>query len=168
MAKEAAAEEATEQPPKKKKLLLIIIIAVVVVVLAGTGVAVYLLTSKPAAEEQADVQHEEEAAEEEEHYVYEKLETFTVNLADQESYLQIEISLKLADAKVQDKLKKRMPEIRDVLLRLLSGKTPDELMTPDGKEQLAKEVQKEVNGVIGAKKADKGVVNVLFTSFIIQ
>ncbi len=154
----------TSSPNKKKKILLIVIIAAVVVVLGGAGAVFLLMGGEPEAGQQA----EEEHAEEEQHFVYEKLETFTVNLADQESYLQTEISLKVADPAVQEKLKLRMPEVRDALLRLLSSKTAEELATPDGKDELSREVRKEINALIGAKKADQGVQGVLFTSFIIQ
>lgn len=161
-----AAQGESAAPPtgNKKKLLIIILAAVLLVVLAAGGAAVLLLGGKPQGE------HAEEQVEEVEEAVpiYERLETFTVNLADQESYLQTEISLKLADQKVQERLKQRMPEVRDVLLRVLSSKTAEELITPEGKAELAKEIRKEVNGVIGAKKVDQGVKDVLFTSFIIQ
>jgi flagellar FliL protein len=177
MAKEEAAP-AAEAAPKKKKTLLIIIIAVVALLLVGGGAAVYLLTSKPAAEKHAKVDGEEaghgdegdaEEEEGEEHPpIYEKLETFTVNLADGETYLQVEISLKVADAKVQEKLKAHMPEVRDAMLRLLSSKSPEELSEADGKAKLAKEIQKQMNELIGAKKAKKGVQGVLFTAFILQ
>lgn len=172
MAKPAPTEEQAEPPVKKKKTLLLIIIALVaVVLLAGVAVTVYLMTSKPAAEEAHGEEAEkqaEEHAEDESPPIYERLETFTVNLADQESYLQVEISLKVADAKVSEKIKSRMPEVRDSLLRLMSSKTAEELAQVEGKEALAKDVQKEINSVIGAKKADQGVNSVLFTAFIIQ
>lgn len=160
----AHGESAAPPAGNKKKLLIIILAAVLLVVLAAGGAAVLLLGGKPKGE------HAEEQVEEAEETapVYERLETFTVNLADQESYLQTEISLKLADQKVQERLKQRMPEVRDVLLRVLSSKTAEELITPEGKAELAKEIRKEVNGVIDAKKVDQGVKDVLFTSFIIQ
>lgn len=167
MAEKAAAPDAQSAQPKKKKLLLVIVIALLVGVLAAGGAAFLLLSGKPHAEQQA----EEEAAEAEEEAkppLYEKLETFTVNLADHESYLQTEISLKVADPKVQERLKQHMPEVRDALLRLLMSKTPEELMSPEGQSALAEEVRKEINRVIGAKKASQGVKQVLFTSFIIQ
>lgn len=165
-AKTPAEQGESTAPPagKKKKLLIIILAAVLLVVLAVGGAAFFLLSGKPAGEQEEEhVEAVEETAP-----TYERLETFTVNLADQESYLQVEISLKLANVKVQEQVKKRMPEVRDVLLRVLSSKTAEELITPEGKTELAKEVRKEVNGVIGAKKADQGVKDVLFTSFIIQ
>lgn len=176
MSKEAAPAEA--EAPKKKGKLLIIIIAVLAVVLIGGGAGAYLLLSKPASEKKAKADHgdEEVAAdegdEEEEEDgkppVYEKLETFTVNLADQESYLQTEIQLMVADAKVQGKIKAHMPEVRDSLIRLLSSKTAEELAQPEGKAKLAEEVGKAVNEVLGVKKKSKGVKKVLFAAFIIQ
>ncbi|PIX96332.1 MAG: flagellar basal body protein FliL [Hydrogenophilales bacterium CG_4_10_14_3_um_filter_63_21] len=171
MAKEAA-PPAGEAPKKKGKLLIIIIIAVVAVVLVGVGVGVYLLMSKPAAEKarvgQGDEEADANAVEEEGHApVYEKLDTFTVNLADQESYLQTEVQLLLADTKVQEKIKAHMPEVRDTLIRLLSSKTAEELAQAEGKAKLAQEVQTAVNEALGVKKS-KGVKKVLFAAFIIQ
>lgn len=167
MAKEEAAA-APEQPKGKGKKMLIIILAVVVLlVLVGGGAAVYLLTSKPAAEEQAG-HGEEEHADEEHPPVYEKLEAFTVNLGDGETYLQVEINLLLADAQVQEKIKQRLPEVRNDIIRLLSSKAPEELATLEGKDKLAADIQKAINDVLGAKKAAEGVKKVLFNAFIIQ
>ncbi len=181
MAKDAAPPEGAA--PKKKGKLVIIIALVAVLVLAVGGAAVYFLTSKPAAEKQAKGDHgDEEAAADEgdagdeedsghgdEHPpIYEKLETFTVNLADQESYLQTEIWLQCANDKVQVKVKAHMPEVRDVLIRLLSSNTSEQLAQPDGKAKLSADVQKAVNDALGYKKKSKGVKKVLFAAFIIQ
>ena len=172
MAKEETPEE-VEVPKKKSKLLIIIVAVVGVVVLAGGGITAWLLTSAPDKSKKAGHGDEGEAGDEEAHGdehppVYEKLEQFTVNLADQESYLQTEIQLMVADAKVQEKIKAHMPEVRDAMIRLLSSKTVEELSQPEGKEQLAEEVQKQINDVLGIKKSSKGVKKVLFGAFIIQ
>lgn len=169
----AKAEEAAPEAPKgkSKKLLIIILAVVLLVVLAGGGAAVYLLTSKPAAEQvegEEGADEEAHAEEEEQSPVYEKLDAFTVNLSDGETYLQVEINLKLADAMLSEKLKARMPEVKDAVLRLLSSQSPEELATVEGKDKLAAEVQKSVNEVLGVKKASKGVEKVLFPAFIIQ
>ncbi|OYY93274.1 MAG: hypothetical protein B7Y41_10805 [Hydrogenophilales bacterium 28-61-23] len=172
MAKEEAAA-AGEEVPKKKGKMLIIILAVVGVLVIGGGVGAYLLLSKPAVEKNAKHAEEGAAAEEghgdEEHPpVYLKLEAFTVNLADQESFLQTEIQLLVADATVSEKITARLPEVRDALLRLLSSKTGAELAEQDGKDKLALEIQKQVNQVLGIKTKSKGVKKVLFGAFIIQ
>lgn len=164
-----AKEEAAAEQPKsggKKKLFIIILAVVLLVVLAGGGAAVYLLTSKPAAEQQEG--HEQAAAEDEHPPVYEKLESFTVNLADGETYLQVEIQLQVADAKVQEKLKQRMPEVRNDIIRILSSKQPEELATLEGKDALAASILGKLNELLGAKKEAEGVKKVLFNAFIIQ
>lgn len=174
MAKEEVVAEAEVGPPKKKGKMLIIILAVVGVLVIGGGVGAYLLLSKPAAEENA--KHGDEAAAEGDHEggdeehppVYVKLEAFTVNLADQESYLQTEVQLLVADAKVGEKLTARLPEVRDALIRLLSSKTGEELSQQEGKDKLAIEIQKQINDVLGIKKKSEGVKKVLFGAFIIQ
>lgn len=183
MAKEEPVVEVAA--PKKNGKMLIIILAIVGVVLIGGGVGAYLVLSKPAAEkkdkhadEEASADAEdghgdegdgEDAGDEEEHPpVYIKLEAFTVNLADQESYLQVEVQLMVADAKIGEKMNARLPEVRDALIRLLSSKTGEELTQPDGKDKLALEIQKQVNEALGIKKKSKGVKKVLFGAFIIQ
>jgi len=178
MAKEEPAAEVAA-PKKKSKLLLIILIVVGVLVLGG-GVGAYLLLSKPAAEkkvahgdEEGDAEGEGEGEDDghgdEAHPpVYVKLETFTVNLADQESYLQTEIQLLVGDAKVGEKLNARLPEVRDAMIRLLSSKTAEELAQQEGKDKLANDIEKQINEVLGVKKKSKGVKKVLFGAFIIQ
>jgi flagellar FliL protein len=170
MAKEVAAAEEAPKGGGKKKMLIIILAVVLVLVLAGGGAAVYLLTSKPAAEKQAGHEgaNEEEHADEEHPPVYEKLEAFTVNLKGGESYLQVEVHLKVADAKVQEKLKQRMPEVRNDIIRILTSRSPEDLATQEGVDVLMADIQKQVNELLGAKKDSEGVKKVLFNAFIIQ
>jgi flagellar protein FliL len=175
MAKEEAAAEV--EAPKKKGKMMIIILAVVGILVVGGGVGAYLLLSKPAVEKKAGHGDEEAAADGEEEEaghgdehppVYVKLEAFTVNLADQESMLQVEIQLLVADAKVGEKITSHLPEVRDAMIRLLSSKTSEELSQQEGKDKLAAEVQKQINEVLGIKKKSKGVKKVLFGAFITQ
>jgi flagellar FliL protein len=142
-------------------------VVALVVVLLGAGALAFFVLSKPAeGEEEA---HKEAAHEEDEHPpIYEKLETFTVNLADREAYLQVEIHLLVASPEIQEKIKQRMPEVRNDIISLLSGKMPDELAIQAGKDTLAEDVKKKINGVLGVKEGDTGVKKVLFNSFIIQ
>lgn len=175
MTKDAApAEVEVPKVHKKKGKLFIIIIAVVVLVLAAVSVAaVFFLTSKSSAQKKAtstqgEAADAEDGKHEDESPIYEKLDQLTVNLSDQQSYLQADVQLILADTKIQEKLKLHMPEVRDALIRLLSSKTAEELAQADGKAKLAEEVQKSVNDVLEVKKSSKGVKKVLFVNFIIQ
>jgi len=151
-----------------KKLILIIVAVVLLLVVVGGGAAVYLLTSKPAAEKKQAEEEEEEEVAEKGPPIYERLDTFTVNLSGQRTaYLRAEIQMQVSDVKMQGDLKARMPEIRNEVIRILSSRTPDELATLEGKDAVAADIQAKVNEVMGAKK-NKGVQRVLFNDFIIQ
>ena len=174
MAKEETPEEAPVAKKKKGKLLIIILALVGVIVLAAVGVSVWLLTTAPDKSKKAQghagaAGNEGDEGQVDDHPpIYEKLDQFTVNLADQQSYLQTEIQLMVADTNVQEKLKAHMPEVSDAMIRILSSKTPEELNQPEGKTKLAEEVQDRLNEMLGIKQKSKGVKKVLFGAFIIQ
>lgn len=182
MAKDAKPAEDTGEaaPPKKSKKLLIIIIAVLVLVLGGGGAAAYLMMSKGA--EHAD---EEDAAtektgkkkkgEKEAPPAYVALELFTVNLVAEtgDQFLQLVISVEVADLTVGDRLKAYMPKLRNNITLLLSTKKASELITKEGKEKLAEEIRDQMNEIVEVpavkgKPSQDAVKEVLFTSFIIQ
>ena len=111
--------------------------------------------------------------------VFVTLDPFVVNLApgEGERYLQTIIVLRLADAKFDPVLKQYLPEVQHRINLLLSSKLPSELVTPQGREQLARELTDEINRVLGYPPPPPGqqalgptgpVQAVLFRSFIIQ
>lgn len=208
-AKKEAAPAADAAAPKSKKKL-IIIVAVVALIAAGGGGWFFLMKDKGAHTESAKVEAPKEPK-------FIPLEAFTVNLQHEESadqYLQINITLKVMEPELEDKIKAVLPEIRSKLNLLLSSKKPSELATVAGKKKLASDIAAEANGVLGIHNAPepvaaavsgvaatpaegasatapaeaasnpepavaepaehaataekKGVVDVLFTSFIIQ
>ena len=160
-AKDVQPEEDGETPKKKKGGLFKILIPVIILAIGGGGGAWYFTQS---GEEHKAAQDKPKSMPP----VYERLETFTVNLVGGEHYLQIELSLKLADPKVGEEIKLRMPEIRDGVLRLLSAQRVEDLNTPEGKTKLSDNIKKQVNIVLNAQEPEQGVVSVLFTSFVIQ
>jgi flagellar FliL protein len=118
-----------------------------------------------------------------------QLETITVNQQREQGdhFLQVGVTLKIFDPLMEEAIKTNLPEIRSKLLLLLSSKRASELSTPEGKQTLAEEIIEEANGVLGIEKLQEeeegkskkkkrapahgendGVVDVLFTSFIIQ
>jgi flagellar FliL protein len=167
---EAAPAAEIEEAPKKKKGLIRLIAILILVLAAGGGGAWYFVSHKApdATRSAGKVESTGEGEESGRPPVFEKLDTFTVNLSGgQDRYLQAEISLKIADAEVGEKIKARMPEVRDRIVRLLSSRTPDALASGEGKEALARDIQQNLNQLLGAK-GKTGVESVLFTSFIIQ
>ena len=104
--------------------------------------------------------------------VYVPLDAFTVNLVPEsgEQFLQVVLSVEVADVITGDKVKTFTPKIRNNVMMLLSGKKASELLTKEGKEKLAGEIRDQMNTVLGSgnKDGEGAVREVLFTSFIIQ
>jgi len=103
--------------------------------------------------------------------VFVALEPFTVNLQREDAaaqYLQVGLSLKLADEMLVDKIKLHMPEIRNRVLLLLSSKRASEIATSEGKKTLSEELQREVSQPLAGSVPTKALDSVLFTSFVIQ
>lgn len=187
----ATAPDAAEAAPPKKSKKMIIIGALVGVLLLGGGGAFWFIKQRNAAsEEGAD---EAKAAAHDTHATppaYLPLENMVVNLADPggDRVAQIGVTLVVTDAKASDQVKAFLPTIRSGVLMLISQKTAEELLTPEGKEKLAKGILREAIIPFGGgdeedehaeeaptKKKKKAaakpaypVTNVLFSSFIVQ
>lgn len=157
----AAAANATEAAPpaRSKKTLIIIIAAVVVLALVGVG-AMLLLKKKPAEGEEGEEAEAPPAkaakADPKAVPTFAPLDNFVVNLADREAerYAQIGITLEITDAKAGDQIKVFMPAIRHAVLMILADKTAAQLMDRAGKEQLARQIQRETSRVLGADVED--------------
>ncbi|MDL5033587.1 flagellar basal body-associated FliL family protein [Pelomonas sp. APW6] len=196
MSTPAAAAEAAPSGGGKKKLI-IIIAAVLLLVLIGGGAALMLMKKKQHAEDEDG--GEAPAAVETSHAkpkpgtppTFVPLEPFTVNLADKEvdRFAQVGVTLEVADPHMADQLKAYMPAIRSNVLMVLSHKTSAELLTREGKEKLAREIQRESVRPMGIeldeeedeeaaattkkkkkkkKAVESPVTQVLFSTFIVQ
>ncbi|TWI64591.1 flagellar FliL protein [Pseudoduganella lurida] len=157
-----------------KKKLVIIIIAVLVLVLGGGGAAAYFMMKGGA-----DAEHDEEPVKHEKKKkkkkaegppVYVPVEAFTVNLQPEEGeqYLQLAFTLQVPSAEQEEAIKSNMPKVRSRILLLLSSKKASEINTPEGKQQLAKDILVQVNEPFADGDEEQEVAEVLFTSFIIQ
>jgi flagellar FliL protein len=151
-----------EAPKKKSKLLAIIIGAVLVSFLAG-GAAWHFFG--PHASAVAGAAKVEKPIAKNPSFM--TLETFTVNLAGAEHFLQLGVVLQLDSDKTAEEVKAFLPRIRNDVLLLLSSKTAAELDAPGGKEKLAEEIL-----VVTRKPLDEetkqNVQGVLFSSLVVQ
>lgn len=189
----SAKPEATEgaaPPAKSKKLLIIIVAAVLVLVLAG-GAAFFFIAKQRAAVdgEEAEPAAVAHAAVPKTPPAYLPLDPMVVNLADPggERVAQVGITLEVMNAAGADTVKAYLPTIRSSVLLLIAQRTAEELLKPEGKEKLAKDILREAAVPFGggdeedeeeastAKKKKKKkvhveypVVGVLFSSFIVQ
>jgi flagellar protein FliL len=148
MAKQPQESPATEgaEAPRKKGKKLILIAGVLVLALGGGGAGAWYFM-RPAA-----THDDEKAAEAEKPAQFLALESFTVNLAGQDGapqYLQAGLTLKLKHDMKVEAIKDRMPEIRNRILLILSGKKASELLPVAGKQQLAAELSSTVREIVG-------------------
>lgn len=102
--------------------------------------------------------------------IFVPLDAFTVNLKseDGDRFLHTGLSLKVADAETQARLAQYQPEARSRILLLLSARQPAELSTVEGKHKLAQDIRNAVSQPFAAGLPPQKIVDVLFTSFVVQ
>jgi flagellar FliL protein len=195
MSAAATADASAPAKPKSKKLLFIIV-GVVVLALVGAGAAFFLMKQKQAEEGEGDGSEETRAAPAPKNDpktppTFLPLDAMVVNLADEggNRFVQMAITLQLADPKVAEEMKVYMPSIRNSILILISQRTAEEILRIEGKEALIQQIIAEVSLVMGYDYEDpnaepeadtKGkkpkrkrpvynpIQGVLFSSFIVQ
>jgi len=179
---------------KSKKMMIIIVGAVLVVALAGFGAFFFISKQRAASAEDGEEPTSAKVA----HSapkgppVYLPLDPMVVNLADPggEKVAQVGITLEVTDSKASDTVKQYLPTIRSSVLLLISQRTAEELLKPEGKEKLAEDVLQKASipftgetgdplekssasgekskSAKGKAAAESPIVGVLFSSFIIQ
>jgi len=94
------------------------------------------------------------------------LDPFIANLNDEDGrrYLKATLQLEFFQGKVPAEFNARLPQLRDLLLTLLSSKTFTEVRSPQGKAVLRDEIVTRLNHAL---RADL-VKAVYFTEFIVQ
>ncbi len=98
-----------------------------------------------------------------------KLDPFTVNLAgDSGRVLYIGLSLEVAGKNTADRLKTRLPQIRDRILMTLTGQNAHTLTTVQGKKKLATTLREALRKPYVEHGQTLSVKRVLFTNFIVQ
>lgn len=154
---------------KSKKKLIIIILAAVLV-LGGGGVGALLLLKKPAAHEKEKEKEKEHKEEPAKAPIFLPLEPFVVNLQSEngDKYLQVQLTLQVSDDNESQLIKANIPQVKSRLLMLLSSKDAEEILTPEGKEQLVGEIIESMNVPFTAKGDPQKVSGVFFTSFVVQ
>lgn len=79
-------------------------------------------------------------------------------------FLRFSVSLEYHGGEEQaEELEKRLPQMRDIIISLIGRKTRMELLSPEGKENLRKQLKNTFNEVF-----EKPITNVYFTSFLVE
>lgn len=95
-----------------------------------------------------------------------KVEPFIMNLNDPEyeRVIKIGMDIELTGPVIAEKAKTKTPAVRDTIITLVSGKTYDTLVSPEGKLMLKDEIIERLNRILG----EKSVSNVYITDFVMQ
>jgi flagellar FliL protein len=160
--------------------VLLILMGLVLVLVLGMGGGMFMIWSKLSAVSPKAVVPETGAevapdkAKPEEIGAVVSMDTFIVNLADPggNRYLRVTMDLELAGKPADksagktagDELAKRMPQIRDAILMILSTKRYSDISTPEGKTALREEILNAANGLLASSQISR----IYFKEFVIQ
>jgi flagellar protein FliL len=152
----------------RRKKLLILIPGLLLVVAVGLGAVLVpekvrfwgSKEGKAAREDHAKANHAEKQG-----YIY-SMEPFLVNLADTETsrYLKIKIEVESRESKDNEEYGKRLPQLRDAVLTVLSSKTYPEIFDSEGKRKLKEEILQKINQLLGTFQ----IKMIYFNEFVVQ
>jgi len=157
-------EEQEVAPKKGLPIKLIVIIVLVLALLGGSFFALkggILSFPKPSA-----IQSLEEGDATQDMGPIYSLDNFIVNLVGGhgKNYLKARLELEMDHLKTKEELDKRLPQIRDAILTMLSSKSDDDIKSLEGKFQLRAELISTLNQRLRTGK----IVSIYFTEFIVQ
>lgn len=166
--KAAPAADSKEHAPAattSKKKLWIMILGGVLLASAGGGAAWFFLGRAAPADSAKSVKHEPAKPP-----VFVVMDSFTVNLQPEagDQFLQVGMTLQVADQAQVDLIKLYMPLVRSRLLLLLSSKKASEISSVEGKKNLSDEIITQLKLPFSPGTEPQKVSGVFFTSFVIQ
>ena len=178
--KEENKEETSETAPAKEggnKLLMIVIIILLLLLLVIGGLVAYFLlssdnTSNPSQNpadngksKQVEQKQKKDSADLTIGPIY-PMDPFIVNLMSDGArrFLKCTLNLEMDSPNLQPELDKKVPLLRDLIIRILSSKTVAEISTSKGKEKLKAEIVRNIN-----EKLESGEIkHVYLVNFVIQ
>jgi len=150
-------QKEVQEKPRSKKIL--IIIPLLLVLLGGGGAGAYFKFARAPAVSTEEKKQVEST-------VYYEMDTLIVNLADPggKRFLKATIKLKMSSPSVMEECKSHNFQMRDLVLTLLSSKECEEVMSPEEKVVLKKQIMETLNRMLQKGQA----LDVYFTEFLVQ
>lgn len=106
------------------------------------------------------------------------LGVFKANISDSQGtrFTQIKVVIEVSRPSIQKYFMAKdatnedgmLTRVKDAILRIISDKTLEGLLSSKAKERLAKEIKAELNSMLEKRKADGVVTAVLFPEFLVQ
>jgi flagellar FliL protein len=157
---------AVPETKKKSKMMLWIILGATVLLMGGGGFLVtkYMRGAKSAAEGGEGAGKVEAKPKS-----MMNLESFLVNLTDADNtrFVKVTFRLGIDEAGLGEELASDpvvLAETRDKIIRILSTKTAEEILTIEGKDKLREEIRTTINKILPQGK----VVDVFIMDFVVQ
>ncbi len=162
-------ESNSPKTQKGKKGLIVLIGSLFFLILIATGLIFFLAPSlipagiNPSQKETSTEEKKPEPAKQ--GHIY-SLDAMIVNLADTElpRYLRIKIDLESVRPKPDEEFDKRLAQLKDAILTILTSKTYSEISDSKGKVKLKEEIVLRANQLFEKFK----VKTVYFTEFVVQ
>ncbi len=176
MADKKTDEEEVVEKKSGGNMVLIIVIVLLVLLLVGGGLAAYFLLSGSneaavdATAPQTKTMPTKRITKRSTDYLtigpMYPMSQFIVNLLSENGtrFLKTTIDLEMDKPELSAELDKKKPLIRDIIIRVLSSKTFEEVSTMKGKSRLKDEIVSKINDVL----ADGQIKNIFFTDFVVQ
>jgi flagellar FliL protein len=148
---------------------MIIVVAFLFVLMLGLSAGLFMIWTKLSTANAAATEVSGEASPQAETVslgpIF-SLDTFIVNLADEDGkrYLRITMDLELTQDNLVKEMEQRLPQVRDGILMILPTKRFDDIRTVEGKTSLRNEIIAKLNSLFG----HEGVTNIYFTEFVVQ
>jgi len=146
---------------KKKRLILIAASTIVGVIILGVVVLMIMLSSG------AEKEVVKELPEGEEEFIpgaVLKLDPIIVNLKVKGSFIKSTIELEFQEKELPPTMESEIPKIRDAIIMATSDRTAQELLTNEGKDELADDIIDTLREIL----KDAVVEEVFFTNYVIQ
>jgi flagellar FliL protein len=128
----------------------------------GIGAGAFLFLSSKKGEDEKGKKKAKKA----EHVVMVDMEPIIVNLFDPSGkrYLQVRLSFEVGDKKAEEEVKKQEAKLKDAIIAILSGKTVEEVVMPEAKDRIKKEILAKCKEIFG----EDVVTNVYITQYIVE
>jgi flagellar FliL protein len=159
---------AAPEAKKKSKLVPLLLIGAGVILMGGGGFVAmkYFKGSKPATGGEAKKEPEGPTSKVKSMM---SLDAFLVNLADVEAtrFVKVTFRLGLDDPKAGEEYTSDpvvLAAARDKIISILSTKTAEDILSPEGKDKLRNEIRDQVNPLLAGGK----IVEVFILDFVVQ
>jgi len=178
----AEEEVAVEKKSGGNPMMMILIILIVVLLVAVGGIGYFLYskgilddkTNTPTAQtEQVNTVKKEDIGE-----TYKaSIDSLVLNITDAKGrakLMKLSFTLKTTEPSIESILEDTKAEIIDSVIRQVSARSSEELLTVGGKAMLKEEMIDEINNILndsipeGDDRKRNAVVDIFFTSFVIK